>query len=569
MNKNTINRPNTPQPPTPREPSAPSPPAAPARPDARPDAARAEPARAGAAAPAASTPSPGGAVDSGLSRGGADARSSTGRAPQAAKKKPLDKPVDKQRVQPQRAARPPRMGVQVASAQTSPPDDEAALPGAGPAGIDADIGDAHKRRHLVTAHLEQVEEHDELHADEGHDSAATDPLAIKRSKGGDGGGDGFEQGQDQREAYERYLKGNVDADKDRHEELRKKGTKDDFKVDRAPTDVEALGTPRATAHVVRLYDAWTLAGLAREEAVDKAAAFLAGFHSVTNIRKVLAELESKPIRDVYPLEVLMRMLEERPELLPGVRRGSVLGPLEEKSVLAGHAAVLSVPTDMRIKSFALLGGARPGYEFQPHKDEDKYTLLVDTPGEHTFALLAAPLQQLGRIQRETSEAILEVFRVVVWAMDKKGEPLSPEEWRARQALEDDDDDHDDDGHDDDGHDVDGDALAGAAVSDTGAPRERAVQLSSQVRRALETIGRDEVSGPGATTYSWDASFYRPGCPIGVDALLHVVVKSAGPFDPAWLKAREALAAKQKEFEPSRAVVTQEDFTAALRRARVR
>jgi hypothetical protein len=303
---------------------------------------------------------------------------------------------------------------------------------------------------------------------------------------------------------------------------------------------------------VRLYDAWTLAGVAREQAIDKAATFLAGFSRTTNIRKVLAELESRPIRDVYPLEVMMRMLDERPDLLPGVRRGTVLGPLEERSVLAGHAAVITVPTDVRIKAFALLGGARPGYEFQPHKDEEKYTLLVDTPGEHTFALLAAPLQTLGSIRRETSEAILEVFRIVVWAMDKKGEPLSPEAWRAREAAEADDEHEEEEAftHHEHGDDV-----------------ELAPNLPRQIRNVLDNIVRDEVTG--ATTYSWDASFYRPGGPMGIDPILHLVVTSAGPFDVAWIRAREALAAKQKEFEPSRAVVTQEDFTAALRRARVR
>lgn len=424
-------------------------------------------------------------------------------------------------------------------------------------------GDNDKHRHVETPHADANDEVKE-HTDEGHETAATGADAIKRSKGSQtGGGDGFEQGKDQREAYERYLKGNVANDKQRFDELRSKGTKDDFRVDRPPAEVEALGTPRATAHLVRLYDAWTLAGMGREEAVQKAASFLAGFTNVGNIRKVLAELENKPIRDVYPLEVLMRMLEERPELLPGVRQGSVLGPElrdESRKVLAGHAHTITVPNDVRLKSFALLGGGRPGYEFQPHKDEGKYTLLVDTPGHHTFALLAAPLQQLGRIQRETSEAILEVFTVTVFAMDKKGEPLTPEEWAARMELDDEGDDE----------------AASGDGDESEAPQaevELAPNLPVQIRRALDTITRDDnanlSAGAAVTTYSWDASFYRPGGPMGFDPILHLVVKNAGPFDQAWMRAREALAAKQKEFEPSRAPVTQEDFTAALRKARVR
>jgi hypothetical protein len=505
---------------------------------------------------------------------GADAQS-TG------KSKKSDKASDKKSVKapPQRPQRPQRMGgaqgggaAQGAGGAQAAGADAEAGEAQGASGVGSvDGGDNDKRRHVDTAHLEHKEEVKE-HVDEGHETAATGADAIKRSKGsGDmGGGDGFEGGKDQREAYERYMKGNVANDKERFDELRSKGTRDDFRPDRPAAEVEALGTPRATAHVVRLYDAWTLAGMGREEAVQKAAAFLADFTSVTNIRKVLAELENKPIRDVYPLEVLMRMLEQRPDLLPGVRQGSVLGPElkdEARKILAGHAHTITVPNDVRVKSFALLGGGRPGYEFQPHKDEGKYTLLVDTPGHHTFALLAAPLQQLGRIQRETAEAILEVFTVTVFAMDKKGEPLTPEEWATRMELEDE-------------GDVEGNVVG--EDDDDAAPQESEKPLAEvelapilpiQIRKALETITRDEnanlSAGAAVTTYSWDASFYRPGGPVGFEPILHLVVKNAGPFDQAWIRAREALAAKQKEFEPSRAPVTQEDFTAALRKARVR
>ncbi|MCC7071399.1 MAG: hypothetical protein IT383_08755 [Deltaproteobacteria bacterium] len=409
---------------------------------------------------------------------------------------------------------------------------------------------------------EKVEHHEEL-----HDTGATGADAIKRSKGGDqqqGGGDGFDQGKGQREAYERYLKGNVAADKARFDELRTKGTKDDFRPDKAPADVEALGVTRAAGHVVRLFDAWTLDGVGRAEAVEKMATFVGQFSSTTTIKKVLAELESKPIRDVYPLEIVMHLLDTHPELLPGVRKGSVLGNIGEvaegKKMIAGLPFSVEVPKDVRLKSFALLGGGRPGYEFAPAVADDKYTLLVDTPGRYAFALLAAPLTQLGRIMKESGEGILEVFNVVVNAMDKKGEPLDPEEWAKRMeeelALA---GDEDDDGS------ADGDgALEPAARATAPAPL-----VAVQIRKALDTITRDETSAPSAATYSWDASFFKPGAPLEGEPILHLVVKNAGPFDGAWVKAREALAQKQKEYEPGRAVVTQEDFTAALRRARVR
>ncbi|MBI1949170.1 MAG: hypothetical protein HYS27_26010 [Deltaproteobacteria bacterium] len=434
----------------------------------------------------------------------------------------------------------------------------------------AESGDElHRHRGGEMEHVhedEKVEHHEEL-----HDTGAVGPDAIKRSKGDQqqGGGDGFDQGKGQREAYERYLKGNVAADKARFDELRTKGTKDDFRPDKAPKDVEALGVTRATAHVVRLFDAWTLDGLGRTESVEKMATFIGQFSNTTTIKKVLAELESKPIRDVYPLEIVMHLLDTHPELLPGVRKGSVLGNIAEvadgKRMLAGVPFPVEVPSDVRLKSFALLGGGRPGYEFAPTVEADKYSLLVDTPGRYTFALLAATLTQLGRIQKESGEAILEVFNVVVNAMDKKGEPLTPEQWARKMeeelALAGDDDDG---GDASDGGGADAEAATAASTAAAPAPI-----IAVQIRKALDTIVRDETSGPSATTYSWDASFYRPGAPMDGEPILHLVVKSAGPFDGAWVKAREALAQKQKEFEPGRAVVTQEDFTAALRRARVR
>lgn len=474
-----------------------------------------------------------------------------------------------QRPQVQRPQRPQRAqgagAAQGAQGGAQAGDADGAGEGQGLGGVGAaDAGDELQRRRggepawaLEQKETDRVEEH--------HDTGAVGPDAVKRSKGGDqqqGGGDGFDQGKGQREAYERYLKGNVTADQARFDELRRKGTKDDFRVDQPAREVEALGVTRATAHVVRLFDAWTLEGVSHPDAVGRMATFLAEFQSTTSIKKVLAELESKPIRDIYPLEILMNLLESRPELLPGVRKGAVLGNAGElaegRKMLAGVPCSIDVPRDVRLKSFALLGGGRPGYEFAPATDEGKYTLLVDTPGRFTFALLAATLTQLGRIQKESGEAILEIFPVVVNAMGKKGEPLSPEEWAARMeeelALAGDDDEAGQDG---------------PSASGEGAPTEVAPLLAVQIRKALERIERDETSASSATTYSWDASFFRPGGAMDGEPILHLVVKSAGPFDGAWVKAREALAQKQKEFEPSRATVTQEDFAAALRRARVR
>ncbi len=435
-------------------------------------------------------------------------------------------------------------------------DDAVAEPGLG--GVEGRDGPegAHRRGGPEAHELEQeeeIEEHEAL-----HESGATGADSIKRKGGDASGGDGFEGESDQREAYERYLRGTVRDDQERIRGLRERGKKDDFIAERPPREVESFGPQRAAAHVVRLYEGWTLEGVSREDAIARAATFLAGFQGTQSIRRVLAELESKPIRDVYPLEVLLKMLTERPELLPGVRAGAVLGNVEELAVpgrvIAGRPTTLQVPVDVRLKSFALLGGGRPGYEFHPHPEEGRYSLLVDTPGRWRFAILAAPLQQLGRIQRETADALLEIFDVHVSAMGKKGEPMSPEAWHALQREEaadagDDDDEEDEEESRDD---------------------VRAALLVLQIREQLQHIVRDpETPATTAATYSWDATFFRPGTPLDAEPILHIVVTSAGPFDPAWGKAKDAIALKQREHEPGRALLSAEDVAAALRRARVR
>lgn len=249
-------------------------------------------------------------------------------------------------------------------------------------------------------------------------------LGIAVTRKGDGGfserhSDGFDRG---REAYEAYLKGNVKQDAERFRELAAVGVIDTFDPDLTPDAVEMLGHIQSAKHMVRLYDHWTLHDVGREEAIERAAKWLGGFTKVDNVKKVLLELENTPIRDIYPLEVMLRMLEVCPERLEGVEKGNVLGgfpALSEGRLFAGHAMQVPVPPNTRLKAFALLGGQRPGYEFFPSTKDGYYTLQVDTPGEWDFALFAVRTQSLGKIDRELPGGTLERFRVKVVAMGRK------------------------------------------------------------------------------------------------------------------------------------------------------
>lgn len=264
---------------------------------------------------------------------------------------------------------------------------------------------------------------DEVNADEVGESGRATVAGISGQSGGNFGGDGFEGQRDSRSAYETYMKDHIRADADRFESLRQNGVIDDFNPAASAQDVESKGHFATANHMVRMFEHWLLDTPDRNDAVDKAATWLSGLSRPDSVRKVLIELESKPIRDVYPLEVMMRVMETAPQKLPGVRPGAVLGPqLEDKTrdgFFAGHAVQLQIPPNHRIKSFAQLGGGRPGYEFYPSTKDGHYTFMVDTPGEWEFALLAVPTQKLGKMDREMQGGTVEKFRVRIQEMGRK------------------------------------------------------------------------------------------------------------------------------------------------------
>ncbi len=247
-------------------------------------------------------------------------------------------------------------------------------------------------------------------------------IAVTRKGGGGFDGhpsDGFDRA---REAYDAYLKGNVKQDAERFRELAAVGVVDSFDPELAPEAVESRGHIQSAKHMVRLYDHWTLNDLGREQAIDQAAQWLGGFTRADNVKKVLLELENTPIRDIYPLEVMLRMLDVCPARLEGIEEGSVLGgfpALQDGRVFAGHAVQIPVPPQTRVKAFALLGGERPGYEFFPSPKDGYYTLQIDTPGDWQFALFAVRTESLGKIDRELPGGTLERFQVKVAEMGRK------------------------------------------------------------------------------------------------------------------------------------------------------
>ena len=213
-----------------------------------------------------------------------------------------------------------------------------------------------------------------------------------------GGGDPVEQALN---AHKR-----ISGDDDEHKNAFTSNYKDNFDPTLEPVQVERLGSIQGAVHMVRLADHWESEGLDRQQIIEKTAQKLLGFTRQDQIKRTISEMNIAPIKNVYPLEVMLRILDEKPDFWPKVHRGQILQNRDElvgnRQIIAGHEFRVKYPEDYKIKSFALLGGGEPGYEFAPYKN-GAYRMIIDAPGRWTFALSA----------EKKGEAIIDSFTVEV------------------------------------------------------------------------------------------------------------------------------------------------------------
>jgi hypothetical protein len=107
------------------------------------------------------------------------------------------------------------------------------------------------------------------------------------------------------------------------------------------------------------------------------------------VKKILFDMpDAGRIVDIYPLEILIYVLEREPGLLPDMAfepfiRNKV--KLEAAVFEVEQPIRIEVPVLMRVRAFALLGGGSPGYCLQPGAP-DEYLLELGDAGTFTFAL---------------------------------------------------------------------------------------------------------------------------------------------------------------------------------------
>lgn len=171
----------------------------------------------------------------------------------------------------------------------------------------------------------------------------------------------------------------------------------------SPADIHRkLGAPIAYAkHVMLLAETFRAAtGATREEAVAYLGAMFCALPDRTFGRLALKELgPATGIIDIYPLEVVEHILEHYPAFLPKVGFGTLFSDRvttedEPLQLIARVPERLTYPEGTRIRGFAIRGGARPGYRFEPADEDDVYTLRIDAGGR--FEVLVSGLLASGR-----------------------------------------------------------------------------------------------------------------------------------------------------------------------------
>ena len=159
----------------------------------------------------------------------------------------------------------------------------------------------------------------------------------------------------------------------------------------------AFGSPLDYAkHCMLLAESFAqTTGATRDEAVRYLTTLFLGLADVRfGRRALLAWGPDTGILDIYPLEVIELVLREHPAFLPRVRFGRWIAPelgddpQFELTVTPELPLFLTVPEDVTVRGFAVKGGARPGYCFEPGPQRSTYALTLGLPGQYELLMSA-------------------------------------------------------------------------------------------------------------------------------------------------------------------------------------
>ncbi len=163
-----------------------------------------------------------------------------------------------------------------------------------------------------------------------------------------------------------------------------------------------MGNLLATRHLLALL-AHRRHDKPRREVIEEVATLVLALEDGPYARRLLLQMaEVGRIIDIYPLEVMTRIVERAPGALPRIAMGPVvrnLAELEANPWPVGEIIPLKVPLNLRLKAFALEGGGTPGYVLAPGPPAS-YALELGSPGRHTL-LLRGEVRKDSMIERLT------------------------------------------------------------------------------------------------------------------------------------------------------------------------
>jgi hypothetical protein len=176
-----------------------------------------------------------------------------------------------------------------------------------------------------------------------------------------------------------------------------------------PNDMKrALGpTVRFAQHAMLLAQSRIEEGMSRAEAIGFMAKLFVDCGDREYAKKALKEFgPATGILDLYPLELIQHLVENVPMFYTHVQRGRFFTSSVDSRyrAKAGETIHLSYPPDLRIRGFAIRGGARPGYLLEPTEPQGTYALTFQTEG--TFDVVISAIGPGGALLIE--EMVCEI-----------------------------------------------------------------------------------------------------------------------------------------------------------------
>ncbi len=155
---------------------------------------------------------------------------------------------------------------------------------------------------------------------------------------------------------------------------------------------------RFAQHAMVLAEERLKDGESREVALEYLASIYLGVADRAYAQKALKAFgPATGIISLYPLEVIDRLLTHVPGFFSKIERGSFTTNNKNAcyKAKAGADIVLEYPADLRIRGFAIKGGASPGYILEPTDPPGTYRLVFQSPGSYPIMLSA--IDKRGRV----------------------------------------------------------------------------------------------------------------------------------------------------------------------------